>query len=131
MLEEGRDARDVQAEAPRGASRAVHAAGKEGVILLPRAGDPSRTRHGRNPQQQGHTRCVQAPGKHHHHSYAPAASARARVSMCVCERLIESPARLGQTLSSAPPEKLKKLQLYTGEEPRAARASRLDHPECE
>lgn len=40
VFEEGGDASDVQAEASRGASRAVNAAGEERLVLLPRAHAP-------------------------------------------------------------------------------------------
>lgn len=40
VFEEGGDARDVQAEASRGASRSVNTAGEERLVLLPRAHAP-------------------------------------------------------------------------------------------
>ena len=99
VLEESRDASDVQTEASRGASCSVNTASEERVVLLPRA-HTSRAQQRRNPQTQAHTH-AQAPGKH-----APAA-------------VYLIPPRIGQYCVRAPPEKLKKLQLYTGEEPRA------------
>lgn len=62
VLEKGRDASDVQAEASRGASRSVNAGSEEGVVLLPRGHAP-RAHQRRNPHTQGHAH-VQAPAKH-------------------------------------------------------------------
>lgn len=98
VLEERRDARDVQAEAPRGAPRAVNAGSEERVVLLPR-GRTSRARQRRNPQTQARAQ-LQASGKHR-----PAAG-------------FLIPPRSGRHCSQAPPKKLKKLQLYGREEPR-------------
>lgn len=62
VLEEGRDAGDVQAETSRGASRSVNAAGEERVLLLLRR-HARRARQRRNPQTQAHAR-AQPPTEH-------------------------------------------------------------------
>lgn len=62
MLEEGRDASDVQTEASRGASRSVNAGSEERVVLLPGAHAPGAQQR-RNPQTQRRAH-AQAPGKH-------------------------------------------------------------------
>lgn len=93
MLEKGRDASDVQAEASRRASRSVNAAGEERVVLLPRT-HTSRTRHRGNPQIQAHHAHVQAPGKH-----GPVAPVD----------LI--PSRIGHYCVQTPPEKTKETSI--------------------
>lgn len=108
MLEERRDARDVQAEAPRGAPRAVNAGSEERVVLLPR-GHTSRARQRRNPQTQARAQ-LQASGKHR-----PAAG-------------FLIPPRSGRHCSQAPPKKLKKLQLYRGGGATGLKALGLDDP---
>lgn len=62
VLEESRDASDVQTETSRGASRSVNTGCEERVVLLLCAHAP-RAQQRCNPQTQGHAH-AHAPGKH-------------------------------------------------------------------
>ena len=99
VAEERGDARDVEAEAARGASGPVHTGREERVVLLP-GGPPSRSDH----------------HQHNPHAQAPRG-----------EHGISSTHRTTLGVRS-PPEKLRKLKLCTGAEPAARPALLLAGP---